>query len=143
MDPQGERIARNEAAYREVNEAIRAGRADQAADAPRPFVCECGRLGCNELVELTLGEYEAVRANPRRFLMLPGHEIPELAADQPLRRKPIRISTPPPSASRSSSSSASCAMIANPSPRPGLLRRGRRPPPRSATVKCSQPASSS
>jgi len=78
MDPQGERIARNEAAYREVNEAIRAGRADQAADAPRPFVCECGRLGCNELVELTLGEYEAVRANPRRFLMLPGHEIPEV-----------------------------------------------------------------
>ena len=78
MDPQGERIARNEAAYRDVNEAIRAGRADDKADARRPFVCECGQLGCNQLVELTLAEYEEVRANPRRFLMLAGHEIPDI-----------------------------------------------------------------
>ena len=76
MDPQGERIARNEAAYRDVNEAIRAGRAEDKADARRPFVCECGQLGCNQLVELTLAEYEAVRARPRHFLMLAGHEIP-------------------------------------------------------------------
>src|SRR3954454_1623480 len=76
MDERRERIARNEAAYRDVNEAIRTGRAGQAADGPRPFVCECGQLGCNELVEMTLNEYEAVRADPRWFIMLPGHEIP-------------------------------------------------------------------
>ena len=72
-----ERIARNEAAYRHVNEAIQAGRPDD--DPPsNAFVCECGTLGCNELVELTPPEYEAVRSNPRRFLMLDGHEIPDV-----------------------------------------------------------------
>ena len=77
-EARGERIARNESAYRQVNEAIEAGRADSADDAPRPFVCECGQLGCNQLVELTMREYEGVRANPRRFLMLAGHEIPDV-----------------------------------------------------------------
>jgi hypothetical protein len=74
-----ERIARNEVAYRDVNEAIRAGRSDdRPEDVPRSFRCECGTLGCNRLVELTLPEYEAVRANPRRFFMLDGHEIPDV-----------------------------------------------------------------
>jgi hypothetical protein len=77
-DARGERIARNEAAYRDVNEAIEQGRSAGEDDGPRPFVCECGQLGCNELVELTLAEYEAVRANPRRFFMVSGHEIPDV-----------------------------------------------------------------
>src|SRR3954468_1664825 len=76
-EDRGERIARNEAAYRDVNEAIRKGRSDQS-ETPRPFVCECGQLGCNQLVELTLAEYEAVRAQARRFFMLHGHEIPDV-----------------------------------------------------------------
>jgi len=77
---QGERIARNEAAYRQVNEAIEAGRTAAAVqdDTPRPFACECGQLGCNQLVELTIVEYESVRAGPRRFLMVEGHQIPEV-----------------------------------------------------------------
>jgi hypothetical protein len=80
MDERGERIARNEAAYRDVNEAIEAGRAHATSPAPgpRPFVCECGQLGCNQLVELTADEYEAVRAHPRRFFMVDGHEIPDV-----------------------------------------------------------------
>src|SRR3954468_20134611 len=76
-EDRGERIARNEAAYRDVNEAIRKGRTDQS-ETPRPFVCECGQLGCNQLVELTMREYEPVRANPRRFVMVAGHEIPDV-----------------------------------------------------------------
>ncbi|HEY3020861.1 MAG TPA: hypothetical protein VGJ32_11745 [Solirubrobacteraceae bacterium] len=78
MELRRERIARNQAAYRDVNEAIRAGRADSEGDARRPFVCECGQLGCNELVELTRAQYEAVRAHPRRFLLVAGHEIPDV-----------------------------------------------------------------
>jgi len=78
MEDRGERIARNEAAYRDVNEAIRKGRGAPGAETPRPFVCECGQLGCNELVELTLAEYEAVREHSRRFFMLDGHEIPDV-----------------------------------------------------------------
>ena len=72
-----QRIARNESAYRDVNEAIRTGRPDD--DGPsNAFMCECGRLGCNALIELRLAEYEAVRANPRRFVMVGGHEIPDV-----------------------------------------------------------------
>jgi hypothetical protein len=41
------------------------------------FVCECGRLGCNKLIQLTRAEYEDIRENPRRFAILAGHEIPE------------------------------------------------------------------
>jgi hypothetical protein len=73
----GERIQRNEASYRDVNEAIRTGRSGDG-DTPRPYMCECGMLGCNQLVELTAAEYEAVRAHPRRFFMVAGHEIPDV-----------------------------------------------------------------
>jgi hypothetical protein len=69
-----ERLARNEATFRRINEAIDAGR--QTRDGFVPFVCECSRLGCNDVVELTLGEYEEVRANSRRFFVLRGHEDP-------------------------------------------------------------------
>jgi hypothetical protein len=37
--------------------------------------CECGRLGCSRLLELTVGEYERVRAHARRFLILGDHDI--------------------------------------------------------------------
>ena len=75
----GERIARNESAYREVNEAIEAGRRPRdGEDPPRAFLCECGQLGCNQLVELTVAEYEAVRSDARHFFMLDGHEIPDV-----------------------------------------------------------------
>jgi hypothetical protein len=65
-----ERIARNEATFRSVNEAIERGR--RTRDGLVGFVCECGRLGCTDIVELTLPEYEAVRADARRWRH--GHE---------------------------------------------------------------------
>jgi hypothetical protein len=65
------RIAMNEATYRTVNEAVRA----DDAGAGITFLCECGRLGCNQLIQLSRAEYEAVRSNPRRFAIVPGHEI--------------------------------------------------------------------
>jgi len=67
-----ERVARNEAAFRKVNEAIEEGR--QTRDGLVGFVCECGRLWCNEVIELTVSEYEAVRASTRRFVVRHGHE---------------------------------------------------------------------
>ena len=73
-----ERLARNEAAFRKVNEAM-GGRAELApTDGRSAYLCECGALGCNLLLELTVEEYEAVRANPRRFFLVPGHEEPEV-----------------------------------------------------------------
>src|SRR4051794_3210240 len=66
------RIALNEATYRKVNETMR-------ADGPEhviTFVCECGRLGCNELIRLSRAEYEHVRSNARRFAIVPGPRRP-------------------------------------------------------------------
>src|SRR4051794_31811537 len=77
-DRRKERLARNEAAFRKVNEAI-GGREDAApTDGGSAYLCECGALGCNLLLELTVEEYEAVRAHPRRFFLIPGHEEPEV-----------------------------------------------------------------
>jgi len=77
-DQRQDRIARNEATYRDVNEAIEHGRAVGAEDPARPYMCECGLLECNVLVELTRAEYEAVRSHPAHFFMRDGHEIPDV-----------------------------------------------------------------
>jgi hypothetical protein len=71
-----DRIAHNESVFRDVNERIADGRWPGEADAAVAFRCECGSLRCNQLLEVTLAVYERVRADPRHFLLLPGHEIP-------------------------------------------------------------------
>jgi hypothetical protein len=73
-DATKKRIAGNEATYRKINEAIRADPADDRI----AFVCECGHLGCNQLIRLSRSEYEAVRSDPRRFATVPGHAIAEV-----------------------------------------------------------------
>jgi hypothetical protein len=76
MDVQGrQRVAMNEATFRKVNEGMEAG---QDPSGLLTFVCECGRLGCNRLIQLTRLEYEAVRGHSRRFAIIDGHEIPEV-----------------------------------------------------------------
>ena len=70
-----ERIADNESVFREVNESIVRGQWPGEEDSAVSFRCECARLGCNALIELTLREYESVRANSRWFVIAPGHEI--------------------------------------------------------------------
>ena len=69
-----ERLGANEAVFREINEGIERGQWPGEEDAPVSFRCECARLGCNELIELSVRSYERVRSNPRRFIVLPGHE---------------------------------------------------------------------
>jgi hypothetical protein len=70
-------IGRNEALFREVNERIREITAGQGVppDERVLFQCECGRLDCHEQVQVSLAEYEAVRSEPNRFVILPDHEI--------------------------------------------------------------------
>ena len=69
-----QRVAMNEATFRKINEAMKVG---EDAAGLLPFVCECGRLGCSKLIQLTREEYEGIRKNPRRFAILDGHEILE------------------------------------------------------------------
>lgn len=70
-----EQIARNEAIFREVNEAIEAGRWPGEENSAIAFRCECGELGCSRMIELSSAEYEEIRSHPRRFFIAPDHEL--------------------------------------------------------------------
>jgi hypothetical protein len=72
------RVAANESAFREVNEAIERGVWPGEEDSLVAFRCECASLDCDQLLELTPSEYEHVRAESRRFLLVCGHELPEV-----------------------------------------------------------------
>jgi hypothetical protein len=67
-----ERVARNEGVFREVNERINE-LAERHSFGHVDFICECSRLGCREVVDCPPDVYEQVRANPRRFILAPGH----------------------------------------------------------------------
>jgi hypothetical protein len=81
-------IGLNEAAYRKVNEAIEAGTERSGTDL-FAIRCECGSIGCNRLLEVSVEAYEAVRASPRRFLLIDGHETPEV--ETVVERHPTHI----------------------------------------------------
>ena len=70
----------NEATIRDVNEGIERGQWPGEEDTPVGFRCECAQLGCNQLIELTVREYEQIRSHPRRFVVVPGHESAEVEA---------------------------------------------------------------
>ena len=44
----------------------------------RRIVCECSRRTCVELLDVTVADYEAVRAHPTRLLVVPGHELADV-----------------------------------------------------------------
>ncbi len=73
-------MGRNEALYRAANEAIERGMWPGEDDRLVSFRCECGRLECNATIALTRGEYERVRDSSRRFVVVEGHEQPEIEA---------------------------------------------------------------
>lgn len=77
-DRRQERIARNEARFREINERLSEG-LRRVAHNPEllDFICECGNKTCEEHVRLSFGEYEEVRRDSRRFAVVPGHEVPD------------------------------------------------------------------
>jgi hypothetical protein len=70
---EGEKIARNESLFREVNERIAESAERFDADETR-FVCECADPACTERVDATLEEYEQVRKDGATFLVVNGHE---------------------------------------------------------------------
>lgn len=69
-----ERAARNEALFREVNEQIRDLDSRFGSGGASIFVCECADDGCAARLSIPRAAYAAVRANPRRFVVAPGHE---------------------------------------------------------------------
>ncbi len=79
MDARQERLARNEALFRDVNERVRAIATVHGRDAHvYEFFCECSNTDCTFQLQATLAEYEAVRAHGDRFLIAPEHSLPDI-----------------------------------------------------------------
>ena len=76
-------MALNEARVREVNETIERAN-EKLGPAPGEdglalnILCECGTRGCDQIVEISSAEYREVRAEPTRFVVVPGHEQAEI-----------------------------------------------------------------
>ena len=72
-----ERAAKNEALFREVKERVK----DVAAAHETEWtamLCECSDPVCMEKIDVTLDEYEAVRARGDRFVLRAGHQDPSI-----------------------------------------------------------------
>ena len=84
MNERTERLARNEAAFRLLNERARAVTQELALDgvAGEPerieCVCECSDPECTARLFVRAPDYELARADPGRFLLSPGHVLPEI-----------------------------------------------------------------
>jgi hypothetical protein len=74
MTSREERIARNDSAFRSANEQIAGYASDHQFVDHVPFLCECATESCVTVVNLSLNEYEEVRAAPNRFVVAPGHQ---------------------------------------------------------------------
>jgi len=75
VDSRQQRVAKNEALFRRVNERIEEINETLAGDSESDFLCECGNDDCTSPVSLTLAEYEEVRRDPTHFLIAHGHEV--------------------------------------------------------------------
>jgi hypothetical protein len=83
VDAQEDRVAENQALFRDINERVRgfrdqAGETFGAPDELVEFLCECARQDCLEKLRLTSAEYESVRAVPTDFVVAPGHNVAEI-----------------------------------------------------------------
>lgn len=79
MDERQERLGRNEVLFRQLNDRLREVGTSFSLVAERgSFVCECADASCTEPIEMTLADYEELRAHPARFAVLRGHEAPDV-----------------------------------------------------------------
>ena len=78
MDEHAKLVGENEAVFREVNERLRElGEGFSLVSETAEFVCECGQADCMARVRMSLAAYEEIRSDPKRFLVIKGHELPE------------------------------------------------------------------
>jgi hypothetical protein len=77
MNATNEQIAEHQALFRAENEHAGAQPERLGAGAALIFHCECADLDCSTRLRLTRAQYEAVRAHPARFIVAPGHVIPQ------------------------------------------------------------------
>jgi hypothetical protein len=78
MSSREERVARNEAVSRDINERIEDAQEEEAPGQFLRIVCECGRDDCERVIAITRREYEEVRSDPVRFAVAHDHVTPDL-----------------------------------------------------------------
>ena len=79
MDERRRRIGENEALYRSINERIEdINETFGMVSGTMAVVCECGSIECTEQIELDIATFERVRADSAQFVVIPGHEIPDV-----------------------------------------------------------------
>jgi hypothetical protein len=79
VDSRERRLAENESLFRDINEQIRATAASYGHDGHvYHWLCECSNRDCTLRLRMTLADYEETRENPARFIVAPGHELPEI-----------------------------------------------------------------
>lgn len=77
MDERARRMGINEALFRAVNEQIEALNQRLSGSGPMEVICECADADCVERLRVELSEYERVRKDAHRFIVAPGHIVPE------------------------------------------------------------------
>src|SRR5947209_8280633 len=77
MDSRQARMAENEKMARRMNEAIERETHDELNTAHQ-FLCECAKSTCASTLNIRPSEYMRVRSRPRWFVVIPGHEQPEV-----------------------------------------------------------------
>jgi hypothetical protein len=77
MPSREERLAQNEARFREINESAQPQRETRGEGR---FVCECADRSCMLWIQVGADKYAAVRQHPRRFIVAPTHEVPDVEA---------------------------------------------------------------
>jgi hypothetical protein len=80
-DEQARRVGLNESIFRQVNEQIESLNQGFGTEiSTMTVICECADGDCTDRVEIAISEYEKVRANPLRYIVVPGHELPDFEA---------------------------------------------------------------
>ena len=73
-----ERLARNQALFREVNERMLELNDGFQDGSSMVFVCECSNVDCTATMTIGRENYESVRAHPTFFAIASGHELLEI-----------------------------------------------------------------
>jgi hypothetical protein len=77
VSDRAERVARNEATSREINEGLEQAHGGGPSERYLRMVCECGLDRCDRMIAITMPEYEGVRSDPRWFAVLREHVVPD------------------------------------------------------------------
>lgn len=63
----------NESLFRLLNERLEKRAVERSPEATLEIVCECAREECTVRIPILVAEYESVRSEPTKFVVVEGH----------------------------------------------------------------------